>query len=432
MADTELTARYDRRHFLRGLGAAGSLALGNQLLAACSHRTPPHNDGQVIHLLWSDVTRAYTPLLEEFTRASGIKVVQTIVPYNQRLDKINTTVLGGGDFDVIQMDTVWTAQFAAAGWVEDLTDRLTDTMTSDIPASSLRAVTYRGKVYGVPLFNSAKHLFYHQGLLRQAGFDRPPATLDDFVFQAKTTTKPGQWGSIWSWKQSEALVCDWLSIMFTSVSAQLTDADGGAVFHRAGGVEALQWMVDLLFTHRAADPASLECTEDDVRKALQTGRYALTYNWEGVLPEANDPAKSRAAPHVRVALLPGAEGVRSASVSGAEGWAILSHSKRKEVAWQLLRHMAGPSWQKGSAMTTGNYPILASLYSDPELQRTVQDFSVYGEQFNYLVVRPQIINYAQISDIIQKHLHAALLREVSSQEAIGAAAAEVNRAMATP
>jgi len=83
-------------------------------------------------------------------------------------------------------------------------------------------------------------------------------------------------------------------------------------------------------------------------------------------------------------------------------------------------------------MTTGNYPILASLYSDPELQWTVQDFSVYGEQFNYLVVRPQIINYAQISDIIQTHLHAALLREVSSQEAIGTAAAEVNRAMATP
>jgi ABC-type glycerol-3-phosphate transport system substrate-binding protein len=174
MADTKLTARWDRRHFLRGLGAAGSLALGNQFLAACSHRTPPHNDGRVVHLLWSDVTRAYTPLLEEFTRASGIKVVQTIVPYNQRLDKINTTVLGGGDFDVIQMDTVWTAQFAAAGWVEDLTDRLTGTMTSDIPASSLRAVTYRGKVYGVPLFNSAKHLFYHQGLLRQAGFARPP------------------------------------------------------------------------------------------------------------------------------------------------------------------------------------------------------------------------------------------------------------------
>ena len=36
--------------------------------------------------------------------------------------------------------------------------------------------------------------------LKEAGFDRPPATLDEFVAQSKGTTKPGQWGSLWSWK----------------------------------------------------------------------------------------------------------------------------------------------------------------------------------------------------------------------------------------
>ena len=64
-------------------------------------------------------------------------------------------------------------------------------------------------------------------------------------------------------------------------------------------------MVDLLYQHQVADPASLESTEEDVRKMLQTGTYALTYNWEGVLPEATDPRQSKAAPHIRVALLPG-------------------------------------------------------------------------------------------------------------------------------
>ena len=224
-----------------------------------------------VNLLWSDVTNAYAPLLADIADATGIEILQTIVPYNQRLDKINTAVLGGADVDVVQMDTVWTAQFAAAGWVDDLTDRMPETMTADIPASALSAVMYKGRIYGIPLFNSAKHLFYNQRLLKEAGFDHPPTTLDEFVVQASQLTKPGQWGSIWSWRQSEALICDWLSIMFTQAGAQFLDDRDRAVFNTMGGTEALQWMVELLYTHRAADPASLESTDDDVRKALQTG-----------------------------------------------------------------------------------------------------------------------------------------------------------------
>ena len=92
----------------------------------------------------------------------------------------------------------------------------------------------------MPLFNSAKHLFYNAKLLKEAGFDHPPATLDEFVAQAQGTTKQGQWGSLWSWKQSEALLCDWLSLMFTQPGAQFLDSHGKAVFNTMGGTEALQ------------------------------------------------------------------------------------------------------------------------------------------------------------------------------------------------
>ena len=111
---------------------------------------------------------------------------------------------------------------------------------------------------------------------------------------------------------------------------------------------------------------------------------------------------------------------------------ILAQSRRHEAAWKLLEYMASPAWQKKAALIAGDYPILASLYSDPELQKHVQDFALYGEQFKYLVGRPQLADYARKSDIIQRHLHTALLREVSPKEAMHAAASEVNRATATP
>ena len=61
------------------------------------------------------------------------------------------------------------------------------------------------------------------------------------------------------------------------------------MFNTRGGTEALQWMVKLLYRIVQPDPASLESTEDDMRKALQTGSLCPYLQLEGVLPEANDP-----------------------------------------------------------------------------------------------------------------------------------------------
>ncbi len=125
-------------------------------------------------------------------------------------------------------------------------------------------------------------------------------------------------------------------------------------------------------------------------RALETGKYALTYNWEGVLPQANDPAKSQAAPHIKVGLLPGSQHVNSSSVNGSEGWAILAEAKHQENAWKLLSYMISPAWQKKAAITVGDYPVLSSLYRDPDLQKRIDDFPLYGEQFKYVTMRPQV------------------------------------------
>ena len=420
-----------RRTFLQAVGLAG----GASILAACAPAAAPAADTggeQVVNFLWTDAHNTHQPLIKDFEDATGIKVNQTQVAYNDLFNKITTSVQGGADVDVIEMDTIWTAQFASAGWVQDISDHITEAITADVPESALSAVRFGGKLYGMPWFNSAKHLFYNKKLLQDTGFDQPPATLDEFVEQAKATTKEGQWGSTWCWKQGEGLICDWVAIMFANKGAQLLDDRGKAVFNDMGGTDALQWMVDMLYTHKAADPASLENTETDVLRALETGKYALTYNWEGTLPQANDPAKSQAAPHVKIGLLPGSQDIKSSSVNGSEGWAILAGAKHKENAWKLLAYMVSPAWQKKAALTIGDYPVLSSLYSDPELLKHIDDFSSYGEQFKYLAVRPQVPGYAQKSDIIQRYLQEALLQKMSPQEAMDAAAATVNEAGRAP
>jgi multiple sugar transport system substrate-binding protein len=412
--------------------AATSAPAGTAAATTAPAATQAVGKNGVVNFLWTDSRDQRQPLIADFTAATGIAVSQTRLQYNDLLNKINTSIQGGADVDMIEMDTIWTAQFAAAGWIEDLSSRITDAIKKDVPESALNAVTYQGKLYGMPWYNSCKHLFYNAKLLTDAGFDHPPATLDELVAQAQATTKGDQWGTTWSWKQSEALICDWVALMFTRNGAQFLDANGKAVFDTMGGVETTQWMVDLLYKYKVADPASLEQDESAVLKSLETGKYAITYNWEGNLPEANDPAKSQAAPNVKVGLLPGSKDVKSSTVNGSEGWAMLKQAKNKDNAWALLQYMASPAWQKKAAVIAGDYPILASLYSDPDLQKNVQDFAIYGEQFKYMALRPQVPGYNQKSDIIQRHLSEALLQKATPADAMKAAADEVNKASAAP
>src|ERR1700752_4785589 len=112
--------KLSRRTFLRALGAAG----GAGLLAACGGTLAPAGGGATsgpagggaarapaagggtsaaaaggageVNLLWSDTTNARAPLIADFEKATGIKVNQTIVEYNARLDKINPTIPGRG------------------------------------------------------------------------------------------------------------------------------------------------------------------------------------------------------------------------------------------------------------------------------------------------------------------------------------------------
>src|SRR5262245_17170617 len=107
MSQDNQRMRISRRAFLQRAGLFGGAAL----LAACGSTAAPSGgaatsapaaggeaatsapaaggSGQEVSLLWSDTSNARAPLIEDFTKATGIKVNQTIVQYNERLNKIN-------------------------------------------------------------------------------------------------------------------------------------------------------------------------------------------------------------------------------------------------------------------------------------------------------------------------------------------------------
>src|SRR6202011_5082749 len=107
-----------------------------------------------------------------------IKVVLDDQIYNNQYQKITTQGQAGtAADDVVAIDTIWTGSFGAAGFTLDLTDFVPAALKKQIAAPSLFSVSYKGKLYGVPEYNSSKHFYYNKKMLDSVGLHRPPTTL---------------------------------------------------------------------------------------------------------------------------------------------------------------------------------------------------------------------------------------------------------------
>jgi len=104
-------------------------------------------------------------------------------------------------------------------------------------------------------------------------------------------------------------------------------------------------MVDLLYTHKVADPASLEYDENNVKLALETGTVALTYNWRACCRRPTTRPSRRRRPTSRSTCC-GQQGCEERQRQRLGGLADPEKRQNKDAAWKLLEYMASPAWQK--------------------------------------------------------------------------------------
>jgi len=87
--------------------------------------------------------------------------------------------------DVLQLDVVWTPEFAAAGWLLPL-DRFGPAREAFFPAT-LDANQWRGTLYGLPWFVDVGMLYWRTDI-----FDAPPDTFEALTTTAKRAMDEGR------------------------------------------------------------------------------------------------------------------------------------------------------------------------------------------------------------------------------------------------
>ena len=128
---------------------------------------------------WPDQTGTLQNQIERFNRQNKGEIrvgYRRLSPVGTKhFDQVRTELQGGGgDIDVIIGEVTWPTQFAANGWIVDLSDRFTEDMRAAHLEVPLQTCVYDAKVYGVPWMTDAGLLYYRKDLLEQSGFSEPP------------------------------------------------------------------------------------------------------------------------------------------------------------------------------------------------------------------------------------------------------------------
>jgi multiple sugar transport system substrate-binding protein len=208
-----------------GAGLAGLALLGG---AGCGGGESGSSD-EIIFSWSKDDTGTLPGLIETFNRQNdgGYTVRHREMPADtgQYFDQMRTEFqAGGGDIDVIGGDVIWPAQFAGQGWIADLSDRFTD--ADAFLSGPIRAMTYEGKLYGVPWYTDAGLIYYRKDLLEKSGFSEPPGTWEELKEQAQKVQQDSnvESGFVFQGAEYEGGVCNGLEYIWTH-GADVLDPD---------------------------------------------------------------------------------------------------------------------------------------------------------------------------------------------------------------
>ncbi|KHE71840.1 extracellular solute-binding protein [Halobacillus sp. BBL2006] len=331
-----------------------------------------------------------------------IDVNVEFVAYNSLKQKVLTSAKSG-DYDVTIVDQPWVAQFANAQILQKIPEELPEEDKKDIFDSFIEGMSFNGDMYAMPWKNDTKFLFYNKAMLKEAGFDSPPETWAELEEQSKALKEQGivEHPAVWSWSQSEALVCDFVAV---------TGGYGGDIienqnpqFTSEGITEGTTFMASSL-ENGISNPNSTEYLEQDVLDTFINEQAAFGLNWSFMY---NEVKKSDISDQLGVTLVPGSDEVRSSTVYGGEGLGITSGSDNPEAAWKYIQFLTSKKVQKKNVDIT--LPIWKSLYEDEEVLKNNEEMiKVASKQFDYMKSRPKIPAYGDFSQSIQVEVQEIL------------------------
>ena len=335
----------------------------------------------------------------------------------QRQQMVQNAQVKSEAYTVLNLDVVWTAEFAANRWVVELPEDQFDLDGYLEPAVS--TAKYRDKLYAVPMFSDGGMLYYRKDLLEAAGV-QPPKTwqeLKDACAKVKALPQAANIGCYaGQFEKYEGLTVNF-SEAVNSAGGEVVKEDGTPDVNTEAAKTGLDNLVTG-FEDGTIPRQAITYKEEEGRRAFQAGELLFHRQWPYQWALANKTdGSSQVAEKFDVAPLPGQDGP-GASTLGGHNFAISAFAPNKATALDFIKFFGNEENQRSNLLATSQAPTRADLYDDQELTAKFPYLPTLKESILNAKQRPSVVKYGDVTSAIQEAAYAALTGEKTSEQAL--------------
>jgi multiple sugar transport system substrate-binding protein len=332
----------------------------------------------------------------------------------QRQQMVQSAQAKSPTYSVLNLDVIWTAEFAANGWIEQLNP-------ADFPLDKMLAPTvdtgkYFNRQYAIPIYSDGGMLYYRKDLLDAAGV-QPPKTWAELQaacgkVQAKNKGIGCYAGQL---DKYEGLTVNFSEAVNSAGGTILKD--GKPAVDTPEAKKGLDFLANG-FTQGYIPKAAITYKEEESRRAFQEGKLVFLRNWPYVYSKAGaTDGSSKVVGKFAVTPLPGLTGPGQSTLGG-HNYAISKFTKNKKTALGFMQFMASEERQRANLLATSQAPTWAALYDEPALTKQFPYLPILKESILKAEKRPEAVKYNDVSVAIQSAAYAALTGQKTSAQAL--------------
>lgn len=322
--------------------------------------------------------------------------------------------LGAGlpSFDVLELDVIWTAEFASRGWLTDLSALRPTLESTSLPVPLLSAI-WQDRMWAAPFTTDAGLLFYRTDLVTE-----PPTSWPELVdMGTRVAAQHGIAPYVVDGAPAEGLVVEYLEYLW-GAGGDLT-VDGTDVrFDEWAATTAMQFIRDGYRTGFFA-PGTETMNLDDARAVFQGGNAVFLRSWPYAYRAMNsDDPTSQVKGRVGIAPLPTFGGAGSVAALGGHNLAVSRFSRNPDAATEFVRFAStDPGVQRGLAQRWSSAPTAAATYDELATDPVI---ALLKRVLPGARTRPVTAEWSEISEDIQQQVVAGTLGTTDPPSAVAA------------
>jgi multiple sugar transport system substrate-binding protein len=344
-----------------------------------------------------------------------------------------TQIAGGSSTpDVFMGDVIWPAQFGAHQLAVPLSQYLPSSYWSKFAPGLVAGATYKGAVYGSPLFEDQGFLYYRKDLLTKDGL-AVPTTWEQLETDAKAVLAKGQtkYGFVWEGDSYEGLTCNFMEYLTDAGGTATNSGYTKATLNSAAALQAVTFMRGLV-TSGVTPAAVTTFQEPQAMNTFAAGDSVFLRNWDYAYEDAITPSDGGklTASQVGVAPLPTFTGQTAPGYSNIGGWNmyINPHSKHIGADLTFIQWLSGTTAQDILSQKYGFISTVESVRSAPATIASNPVFAIVPK--TKLVPRPAgTPEYPALSTAIYTNVNAALAGSSTPAAAVAAMESAANTAL---